>query len=276
VTLTPPTHAARLSYDERSQLSMELLLQAADAREAGDDETRDRLLDKVVVINLRVASAIAARYQNRGVALEDLEQVAFEGLVKAVRRFDPSRRSDLLSYAVPTIRGEVRRYFRDSSWTIRPPRRLMDLQWRINRTIDTMSQELGREPTDAEVADRLGLCAEEYDEALLAFGCFAPPSLEQPLAGAADLTLGDSLADLDGPAEAEEAAEARSMLLPLLHRLPENDRRLLGLRFIEDRTQREIGEMYGVTQVQVSRWLARICNRLREQLESGTPDTDVA
>jgi RNA polymerase sigma-B factor len=254
-------HAARLSYDERSEQSLDLLLQA---HEADDPEIRDRLLDKVVVINLRVASAIAARYQGRGVALDDLEQVAFEGLVKAVRRFDPTLRKDLLSYAVPTIRGEVRRYFRDSSWTIRPPRRLMDLQWRINRTIDDMSQEMGREPTDAEVSERLGLSAEEFEEAVLAFGCFSPPSLEQPVGDTPDLTLGDAIAD---PERCEEAAEARSMLSPLLHRLPERDRRILGLRFVEDRTQREIGEMYGVTQVQVSRWLARICDNLRDQLE---------
>jgi len=264
MTLSPPARAARLTHDERSQASRELLLRAHAAGESGDEESRDRLLDEVVEINLRVASAVAARYRGRGVALEDLEQVAFEGLVKAVRRFDPTRRTDLLSYAVPTIRGEVRRYFRDSSWTIRPPRRLMDLQWRINRCIDELSQQTGHEPTHAEIIECLELTAEEYDEALLAFGCFAPPSLEQPVGDAPDLTLGDAIAD---PERCEDAAEARSMLSPLLHRLPERDRTILGLRFVEDRTQREIGEMYGVTQVQVSRWLARICDDLRQQLE---------
>ena len=113
----------------------------------------------------------------------------------------------------------------------------------------------------------LGLATEEYTEALLAFGCFAPPSLQQPASDVPDLTLGDLIVD---PDRGEEAAEARSMLEPLLQRLSERDRHVLRLRFVDEHTQREIADLYGLSQVQVSRWLARICCDLRSQLEPGS------
>ncbi|RYP79555.1 sigma-70 family RNA polymerase sigma factor, partial [Nocardioides guangzhouensis] len=111
-----------------------------------DPVERQRLLDEVVLLNADVAESVASRYRGRGIPTDDLRQVAYEGLVKAVHRFDPARRHDFLSFAVPTIRGEVQRYFRDQGWTVRPPRRIQDLQWRLHRAIEELSQDLGREP----------------------------------------------------------------------------------------------------------------------------------
>jgi RNA polymerase sigma-B factor len=145
---------------ERSERTRELLVAAQDT----DNEVeRDRLLDEVVLINRGVAEAVAARYRGRGVPAEDLQQAAYEGLIKAVHKFDPSVRPDLLTYAVPTIRGEVQRWFRDQSWMVRPPRRIQELQWRISRSIDHLSQDLGRPPSDQEVSDDVGCSTEELD-----------------------------------------------------------------------------------------------------------------
>ncbi|GAA5143862.1 SigB/SigF/SigG family RNA polymerase sigma factor [Nocardioides marinquilinus] len=259
------SRSERLSRAERSDLTAELLTRAA-----GTDDPAQRrvILDEVVTINVRIAHAVAARYRGRGVPLEDLEQVGCEGLTKAVQRYDHTTHHDLLTYAVPTIRGQILRYFRDLSWTLRPPRRIQDLQWRINRTIDELSLELGREPTTAEVCASLGIEAAEHDEAVAAFGCLHPPSLDQPVAGSPELTLGQGLTADDDP---DEAVEARAMLQPLVRRLPERDRRILYLRFVEDQTQREIGDELGVPQMQVSRWLTRIYRELRDGLG---PDAD--
>ncbi|MDP2775538.1 MAG: sigma-70 family RNA polymerase sigma factor, partial [Nocardioides sp.] len=137
-----------LTRAERSERTASLLEAAA----ATSDPTETRaLLDEVIVINRGVAESVASRYYDRGVDRDDLRQVAYEGLTKAVRRFDPGTRNDLLTFAVPTIRGELLRYFRDRGWTVRPPRRIQDLQWRVNQTIETLEGELGHSPSTAEI-----------------------------------------------------------------------------------------------------------------------------
>src|SRR5690606_30997833 len=115
----------------------------------------------------------AARYRGRGVALEDLEQAACEGLVKAVARYDSSLHHDLLTFAVPTIRGEVLRHFRDHAWSVRPPRRVQELQWRLRRSREQLATKLGREPTRAELCADLDVDEASYDEVLQAFGCLS-------------------------------------------------------------------------------------------------------
>ncbi len=132
--------ARTLTHDQRASLTSRLLTEAGAAT---DPDAREVLLGQAIAVNLRVARAVAARFRGRGVALEDLEQVASEGLVKAVRRFDPSLDHDLLSYAVPTMTGEIRRFFRDHGWMVRPPRNLQALQGGLNRAIDDLSGELG-------------------------------------------------------------------------------------------------------------------------------------
>jgi RNA polymerase sigma-B factor len=250
-----------LSRAERSRRTRELLERA---QACYDEEQRKELLDEVILLNRCVAEAVAHRYRGRGVAVEDLEQAAFEGLVKAVRRFDPSVRPDLLTYAVPTIRGEIQRFFRDQSWMVRPPRRLQEMQWRISRCVEDLSQDLGREPSDEELQEHMDCSAQELGEAVQAFGCFQPPSLDRPVAGTEGSVLADVLPDEDD--SDRSAADARLALAPLLRRLPERDRKIIYLRFFEDRSQKDIGDRLGVTQMQVSRLLDRILRDLRTEL----------
>lgn len=261
VVLTPlgaRGDGARLSRAERSRRTDQLLRLAA---RTDDPDERDALLDQVVVLNCRVADAVAARYRGRGVPLEDLQQAAYEGLIKAVHRFDAEHADDLLTFAVPTIRGEVQRYFRDRSWMVRPPRRVQELQGQVNATIARLYDELGREPADAEVCAEVGIDLDLYAEVISAFGCFHPPSLDRPVGdhdGA--MTMGDLIAD---QREEHGAAEARCVLGPAVKHLGPRDQRLLYLRYYEERTQREIGEELGLTQTQVSRQLERILRDLR-------------
>jgi RNA polymerase sigma-B factor len=248
------------SRADRSDRTRELLLEAHHTR---DEARRLELLDEVVLLNRGVAEAVAARYRGRGVAAEDLEQAAYEGLVKAVHKFDPTVRPDLLTYAVPTIRGEVQRWFRDQSWMVRPPRRIQELQWKINRSVDHLSQQLGRPPTDAEVSDDVGCSTTELGEAVQGFGCFRPPSLDLPV-GESATPMGE-LIGTDDERE-KELVEAREALGPVVRKLSERDRRILYLRFIEDQSQSEIGDTLGVTQMQVSRLLERIFRTMRAEL----------
>lgn len=254
-----------LSRTKRSDLTAQLLSEIADCQ---DTAKRDELLGRVVLINRGVAEAVAARYRNRGVAQEDLQQVAYEGLTKAVNRFDHTLRNDLLTYAVPTIRGEIQRYFRDQGWTVRPPRRVQELQWRVNHSLESLSQELGHEPQPADVMDQLDISKAEYDEAIKAFGCFQPTSLDQSAGKESTTSLGEMLAEAD---DQQEASEARVTLAPVVRQLSERDRRILHLRFFEDLTQEEIGNDLGVTQMQVSRLLARILRQLRDDLADPGP-----
>ena len=255
-----PSGGPRLTRTQRSELTREKLLEAATAEPA----RRAELIEEVVLLNRGVAEAVANRYRNRGVPLEDLQQAAFEGLIKAVNRFDATVRPDLLTYAVPTIRGEIQRWFRDQSWMVRPPRRIQELQWRLSHATDELSQSLGREPTDEEVAEHCGCTVREMEEANQAFGCFAPPSLDRSIDSADGPTLGETL--VEDEENSREAAEARTILGPVVRRLSERDRRILYLRFFEDQSQRDIGDELGVTQMQVSRLLDRIFRDLRGQL----------
>jgi RNA polymerase sigma-B factor len=252
--------APTISRAERSERTAMLL---REAHTTHDPRRRAELLDEVVVLNRCVAEAVANRYRGRGVAVEDLHQSALEGLVKAVHKFDPTVRPDLLTYAVPTIRGEVQRWFRDQSWMVRPPRRLQEMQWKVNRGIEHLQQELGREPTGDELCNHVDCSAEELEETVQSYGCFQPPSLDRPLGTADGPTLGDVLPD-DTPEQG--AADARATLAPVVRRLPARDQRILYLRFFQDRSQQEIGSELGVTQMQVSRLLERILRDLRTQI----------
>lgn len=220
-------------------------------------------VEEVILLNQCVAESIASRYARRGIPEEDLRQVAYEGLVKAVKRFDPTRDKDLLTYAVPTIRGEIRRYFRDLGWMVRPPRRVQELQSQVSEGAEQLAHDLGREPTRAEVLKNLDISVEDYDAAMAAYGSFQPGSLDRPQEAGSTRTVGETL-----PLEevGHEAAEARQMLAPVVRRLPKRERRILFLRFYEDMTQAEIGEDLGVTQMQVSRLLSGIYRKVRGEI----------
>jgi RNA polymerase sigma-B factor len=256
----PGCDAARLPRHERLALTQELLSALADA-DGGD---RESIEDRLVRINLGVAHEVARRYRGRGIPVEDLEQVACLGLVKAVKHYDAEKATDFLSYAVPTIRGEVRRWFRDAGWIVRPPRSLQELQAAVCSAQEELQQSLGRLPQVSEVARHLGEEVGRVVDANTARGCFAPTSLDAPVAGAPEgSALGDRLAQQE-PGYAR--IEAKVALEPALRKLPERDRCILSMRFVDGATQREIGEQIGVTQMQVSRLLARILARLREEI----------
>jgi RNA polymerase sigma-B factor len=257
----PPTE--RLGRQQRRDCTARALRSLATASSA---KRRQDLLEYIVEINMPVAHSVATRFFNRGIDEDDLVQVAYAALTRAARDFDPGRHEDFLSYAVPTIRGEVQRHFRDCGWTVRPPRRLQDLQWRLHRAVDELSQDLGREPSTTELTEFLDIDQGELQEAMAAYGSFAPTSLDQPVGTSETTSRGDLIPDED---REQSASEARLTLAPVVRVLPERDRRILYLRFCEDRTQEEIGEELGVTQMQVSRLLTRIFRDIRDRLDDG-------
>jgi RNA polymerase sigma-B factor len=228
-----------------------------------DEREREVLRAEVVVLNMGVARAIAHRYRQRGLAEDDLVQAAYVGLVKAANGFDPSHGRDFLSYAVPTITGEVKRFFRDFGWAVRPPRRVQEMQGSIAKLSRELTQQLGRSPKPSEVAAALGVDVEEVIEALAADGAFTPASLDVPVGEDGVATLGDLMPDDES---GFTSAEARVVLGPAVRKLAPRDRRILELRFFSGWTQEQIAQDIGVTQMQVSRLLSRILKDLRAEL----------
>jgi RNA polymerase sigma-B factor len=254
----PPTHPTIESGRRETTARLLAEIQATD-----DEHERETLRAEVVVLNMGVARAIAHRYRRRGLAEDDLEQAAYVGLVKAVNGFDPIHERDFLSYAVPTVAGEVKRFFRDFGWSVRPPRRVQELQGGIAKSSNDLTQTLGRSPTPSEVAADLGIDVEAVIEALAADGAFTPASLDVPVGEDGTATLGDLMpADESG----FSSAEARVVLGPIVRALSPRDRRILELRFFEGWTQEQIARDIGVTQMQVSRLLSRILRDLRSEL----------
>jgi RNA polymerase sigma-B factor len=244
----------------RTAVSARLLEQAA--RET-DPVERKRLQDEVVVLHMGLARAIAARYRGRGIADDDLTQAASMALLKAARNFDPTRGVEFLSYAVVTMKGEVKRQFRDYGWMVRPPRSIQKLQSDVSRADSDLTHRLGRSPKVSEVAAYLDVAEEEVLEALSADGCFTPTSLDTPVGSEGSGVLGELI---PGDDSAMSEAEARVMLTPAVRALPEREREVLYLRFFKQQTQAQIAEEIGVTQMQVSRILSRVLVQLRGQL----------
>jgi RNA polymerase sigma-B factor len=244
--------------ETRSETTARLFAERRDARPAD----RSAIDDELVRLNMRVAADATRRFRGRGIAADDLEQVAYLGLVKAVQGFDPERGYDFLSFAIPTIRGEVRRHFRDLGWMVRPPRSIQETQSKMIACEAELLQRLGHAPRPSDIAAHLGLEFEAVVEALGANGCFAPVSLDAPV-GADEEALTQRLGGED---HGFDVAEARAVLAPLLARLTPRERKIVELRFFRGRTQAEIGREIGVTQMQVSRLLTRLMARMREQL----------
>jgi RNA polymerase sigma-B factor len=236
-----------------------------------DDPRREQLRDKLVTEHLPVAQHIARRFSHRGESQEDLTQVATLGLINAVDRFDPDRGVDFLSYAVPTIMGEVRRHFRDTGWAVRVPRRLQELHLSVSSAIASLSQELGRAPTPSELAEHIGISREDVHRGLEAGNAYRSASLDELLTATDDIPLGDAL----GTDDAELAGvDNREAIRPLLDELSERERHILVLRFFRSMTQTQIAEQIGVSQMHVSRLLARTLTWLRERLEVEPPKAD--
>ncbi len=253
----PPRASRQSPSQQRSERTRELFSLALSA---DSEDERQQVFDAVIEMHLDLAHAEAARYRSRGVPLDDLRQVAALALTKATHGYDVTIGHDFLSYAVPTIRGELRKHFRDHGWMIRPPRRIQELQARINSAEAELSFRLGRSPQPVEIAEYLQESLESVIEALASDGCFVPASLDHPTSGDGSTTLGELLPFDDTE---RRAAEARLMLSPVLRDLAERDRLILSMRFCEGLTQREIATRIGVTQMQVSRLLTRILSQLR-------------
>jgi RNA polymerase sigma-B factor len=227
---------------------------------AATGRQREDLLDQAIVASVPLARTLASRYYRRGVDAEDLDQVAYEHLVKAARSYRPVDGSDFRSYAIPTVRGGIRHHFRDHAWAVRLPRRLQEIQTRINATEGTLAADLKRWPSYQELAEALGLDVEEVIEAQRAQGCFNPSSLDVPLHDGSSMTRGQQVAD---PADTYQLVDQIESLRPVIDALPARDRLIFERRFLEHQTQAEIGHEIGVSQMQVSRLLGRIMLQLR-------------
>jgi RNA polymerase sigma-B factor len=217
--------------------------------------------EKLVLEHLSLARALARRYARRGEPLEDLEQVAMVGLIKAVDRFDPSRGTALASFATPTILGEIRRHFRDRLRPIRVPRGLQDAQANVSRAIGELTGSLGHSPSVTEIASHLSISADDVLDALAAASAFRPLSLSQPR----DV---DSDAPIEIPIEDPGFAlvEGRAGLAAALRDLPARERTIIVMRFRSGLTQSEIADRIGISQMHVSRLLRQAILALREKL----------
>jgi RNA polymerase sigma-B factor len=229
--------------------------------EASEQYARQR--ERIVRRCLPLAEHIARRFSGRGESYDDLLQVARLGLMNAVIRFDEEAGSDFTYFAVPTIMGEVRRHFRDNGWAVRVPRRLKELHLRIAAATAQLTQRLGRAPTASELATELGMNREEVVEGLVAGCSYRTLSIDNGNSGD-DMP---SIADRLGAADPElDHIDNREALRPLLARLPERERTVLALRFFESMTQSQIAERIGVSQMHVSRMLAKTLAQLRADM----------
>ncbi|GAB3803549.1 SigB/SigF/SigG family RNA polymerase sigma factor [Micromonospora zhanjiangensis] len=239
------------------------LLQAMAALPA-QHPSRAALREKAIEAWLPLAQHLAHRYSGRGEPSDDLVQTAAIGLIKAVDKFDPARGVDFAGYAIPTIIGELKRHFRDRTWDIRVPRRLQELRLAISEANSSLLQSLGRSPTVADIAAHLKLTEEEVLEGLEGARAYNAVSLSTPTGDGERATeLGDMLGSEDGEFE---LAELRVALGPALATLDEREQKILTLRFYGNLTQSQIAEQIGVSQMHVSRLLARALTKLRGQL----------
>lgn len=222
--------------------------------------------DRIVQRCLPMADHVARHFNNRGEALEDLTQVARLGLVNAVDRYDAEKGTNFVAFAVPTMMGEVRRYFRDHGWTMHVPRRIRDLHVQISRARTYLTQELGRAPTAGELATTLEIKHELVVECLVAADAYQLRSIDAPVENgdSSPRMVADTVGHTD---DGIDRVLDRTAVRPLLEALPEVERQVLYLRFFESKTQSQIASAIGTSQMQVSRILSRTLAKLRHELE---------
>ena len=234
-------------------------------RDAGNEDERAAVREKLVDQYIGLVEFLARRFRNRGEPLEDLVQVGTIGLLKAIDRFELEREVEFSTYATPTIVGELKRHFRDKGWAVRVPRRLQELHLELTKIISNLGQELGRSPTVSEIAESAGISEETVLEGMEIAHAYSFTSLDAPIDS--EDSESSSFADQMGSEDEQlENLEYRASLAPEMAKLPERERKILFLRFYRGMTQSEIAERLGISQMHVSRLLNRTLMRLREAL----------
>jgi len=241
------------------------LLHAMAALPVGDP-SRTGLRDRAIEAWLPLARHLAHRYSGRGEPTDDLIQTAMVGLIKAVDKFDPERGVDFAGYAIPTVIGEIKRHFRDRTWSVRVPRRLQELRLAITEANATLTHTLGRSPTVPDIAVHLGVTEDEVLEGLEGARAYNATSLSTPIGADGSTELGDTLGGED---REYELAELRVAIGPALATLDEREQRILTLRFYGNLTQSQIADQVGISQMHVSRLLTRALAKLRNELAAG-------
>ncbi|MBE1536020.1 SigB/SigF/SigG family RNA polymerase sigma factor [Actinomadura algeriensis] len=231
------------------------------------DPRRERLRTRIVDLHAALVRGVARRYANRGEPMDDLLQVAYLGLVKAINRFDPEVGDRFVTYAYPVVTGEVKRHFRDKTWGLRVSRRIQELRPVLQRTVQDFTREHGRSPTTREIAGLMEITEEETVEVLVACDAYRPLSLEAPADGGQGGDTGGTVGEYLGSEDpALDAFIDGHALGPLIDELPERERTILLLRFFGNKTQTQIAEQIGLSQMHVSRLLRSTLETLRAGL----------
>ncbi|MFE2558698.1 RNA polymerase sigma factor SigF [Streptomyces sp. NPDC059352] len=268
-TAAPPLPVTSGALDTRTlSRSLFLRLRALDTEGvAADSPERTYVRDTLIQLNLPLVRYAAARFRSRNEPMEDIVQVGTIGLIKAIDRFDCERGVEFPTFAMPTVVGEIKRFFRDTSWSVRVPRRLQELRLALTKASDELAQKLDRSPTVPELAAVLGVSEEDVVDGLAVGNAYTASSLDSP--SPEDDGGEGSLADRLGYEDtALEGVEYRESLKPLLAKLPPRERQIIMLRFFANMTQSQIGEEVGISQMHVSRLLTRTLAQLREGLIS--------
>ncbi|WP_225834933.1 RNA polymerase sigma factor SigF [Streptomyces sp. NK08204] len=257
-----PGRVPAVQYDHRDRSGARAMFVELRKLRDGSPEYAE-LRNQLVRMHLPLVEHLARRFRNRGEPLDDLTQVATIGLIKSVDRFDPERGVEFSTYATPTVVGEIKRHFRDKGWAVRVPRRLQELRLALTTATAELSQQHGRSPTVHELAEKLAISEEEVLEGLESANAYSTLSLDVPDTDDESPAVADTLGAED---EALEGVEYRESLKPLLEDLPPREKRILLLRFFGNMTQSQIAQEVGISQMHVSRLLARTLAQLREKL----------
>lgn len=254
--MTEKTSSSKSAWDK--QKTRELFRRY---KEDGDMEAREQL----VMSHLNLVRFLANKFKNRGEPLDDLVQVGYLGLLKAIDRFDPDRGLEFTTYATPTILGEIKRHFRDKGWSVRVPRRLQELSAKVNQATDELTKELRRSPSVDEIAQSLGVSVDEVLEAMESSGAYSSVSLET---SSSDEDDAPSVIDRYATEDAElDSADDRMVIEETIRDFSPREQDVIRMRFVEGLTQVEIAERLGVSQVQVSRLLRRTLKRIQEKID---------
>ncbi|MDT5145768.1 MAG: polymerase sigma-B factor [Mycobacterium sp.] len=265
ITRPAPARPARTHSDDSYDDVVEMFMVLRELPAESHEHNRQR--ERIVARCLPLADHVASHFARRGEGHDDLTQVARLGLMNAVNRFDPDKGPSFIGFAVPTMMGEVRRYFRDFSWGMRVPRRLRELHVQISRATGDLAQQLGRAPTAGELSQLLEVPREEIIECLVAGDAYRLDSLDAPI-GADTSGTPRSVADAVGETDPQiDHITNREAVRALVDGLPQRERDVLRMRFFESMTQSQIAERIGVSQMQVSRILANTLRCLRDRLE---------